>query len=72
VNCNVINYVRTYEVKELTVPVTKMEELKKFYRVIAADETQHCGLESFSEVARIVPPRQDFEIQRIFRLKFLR
>ncbi len=38
VNGNVISYVRTYEVKELTVPVTKMEELKKFYRVIAADE----------------------------------
>jgi hypothetical protein len=33
-----IHYTRTMEVKELTVPVDKLEELKKFYRVIAADE----------------------------------
>ena len=31
-------YTRSIEVKELTVPVDKMDELKKFYRVIAADE----------------------------------
>ena len=35
---NVIHYTRTFEVKELTVPVEKAEELKKFYRIIASDE----------------------------------
>ncbi len=35
---NVIRYNRTYEQKELTVPAAKSEELKKFYRTIAADE----------------------------------
>jgi hypothetical protein len=35
---NVIAYTRTFEVKELSVPVTKAEELKKFYRIIASDE----------------------------------
>jgi hypothetical protein len=33
-----IHYTRSIEIKELTVPVEKMDELKKFYRVIAADE----------------------------------
>ncbi len=35
---NVIRYTRTYEQKELSVPAAKSEELKKFYRTIAADE----------------------------------
>jgi hypothetical protein len=35
---NVITYTRTFEVKELSVPVSKAEELKKFYRIIASDE----------------------------------
>ncbi len=35
---NVINYRRTYEVKELSVPVNRTDELKKFYRMIAGDE----------------------------------
>ena len=35
---NVIAYSRTFEVKELSVPVSKAEELKKFYRIIASDE----------------------------------
>ena len=38
VNGNVIRYTRTFEIKELTVPVSQAEELKKFYRTIAADE----------------------------------
>jgi hypothetical protein len=33
-----IVYTRSIEFKELTVPVAKMDELKKFYRMIAADE----------------------------------
>ena len=35
---NVIHYSRTFEVKELSVPVAKADELKKFYRIIAGDE----------------------------------
>jgi hypothetical protein len=35
---NVIGYTRTFEIKELSVPVSKAEELKKFYRIIAGDE----------------------------------
>ncbi len=35
---NVINYQRTFEVKELSVPVSRADELKKFYRIIAGDE----------------------------------
>jgi uncharacterized protein DUF3857/transglutaminase superfamily protein len=35
---NVIGYTRTFEVKELSVPVSKAEELRKFYRIIAGDE----------------------------------
>ena len=33
-----IAYTRTFEVKELSVPVSKAEELKKFSRIIASDE----------------------------------
>jgi len=35
---NVIDYTRTFEVKELSVPVAKAEDLRKFYRIIAGDE----------------------------------
>jgi len=35
---NVLDYTRTFEVKELSVPVSKADELKKFYRIIASDE----------------------------------
>jgi hypothetical protein len=35
---NVLGYVRSFEIKELSVPVSKAEELKKFYRIIASDE----------------------------------
>jgi hypothetical protein len=38
VNGNVVDYTRTYEVKELSVPVNQAEDLKKFYRIIAGDE----------------------------------
>jgi len=33
-----IHYTRTFEVKELSVPVSRADELKKFYRIIAGDE----------------------------------
>ena len=35
---NVLRYTRAFEVKDLSVPVTKADELKKFYRIIAGDE----------------------------------
>lgn len=35
---NVLRYTRTFEVKELSVPAAKAEALKKFFRVIYADE----------------------------------
>ena len=38
VNGNVVDYTRTFEVKELSVPVDKAEDLRKFYRIIASDE----------------------------------
>jgi len=38
VHGNAIRYTRTLEVKELSVPVSRVEELKRFYRIIAGDE----------------------------------
>ena len=38
VHGNAIRYTRTFEVKELSLPVRRAEELKKFYRIIASDE----------------------------------
>jgi hypothetical protein len=35
---NVLRYTRTFEIKELSVPLNKMDDLKKFYRIIAGDE----------------------------------
>jgi hypothetical protein len=35
---NLIHYSRTYEVKQLSVPVARADDLKKFYRIIAGDE----------------------------------
>ncbi|MFZ3266148.1 MAG: DUF3857 and transglutaminase domain-containing protein [Terriglobales bacterium] len=33
-----LHYARTMEIKELSVPVSQIDELKKFYRIIATDE----------------------------------
>jgi hypothetical protein len=38
VNGNTLKYTRTFEVKELSVPLGKVEDLKKLYRIIAGDE----------------------------------
>jgi hypothetical protein len=35
---NALLYTRSFEIKELSVPVDKLDQLKKFYRVIATDE----------------------------------
>jgi len=37
-NGHVLHYTRSIEIKELSVSVSKIDELKKFYRMIAADE----------------------------------
>lgn len=33
-----LRYTRSYEIKKVDVPLSEIENLKKFYRVIAADE----------------------------------
>ena len=38
VSGNVLRYTRTIEVKESSVPLSKVEDLKKLYRIIASDE----------------------------------
>ena len=38
VDGNTLRYTRTFEVKELSVPLNKVDELKKLYRIIANDE----------------------------------
>jgi len=37
-NGSVLRYTRTFEIKELSVPVSKADDVKKFYRIIASDE----------------------------------
>lgn len=46
---NVIGYTRTFEVKELSVPVDKAEDLRKFYRTIAGDERNTVVLKAASK-----------------------
>jgi len=46
---NVIDYKRTFEVKELSVPVSRADELKKFYRIIAGDERSTVVLKALSK-----------------------
>jgi hypothetical protein len=46
---NVIGYTRTFEVKELSVPVDQTEELRKFYRIIAGDERNNVVLKTASK-----------------------
>lgn len=41
---NTLKYTRTFEVKELSVPVNKMEDLRKLYRIIASDERNNAVL----------------------------
>jgi len=46
VNGNTLKYTRTFEVKELSVPLSKVEDLKKLYRIIAGDERNNAVLKS--------------------------
>ncbi len=41
---NTLKYTRTFEVKELSVPLSKVEDLKKLYRIIASDERNNAVL----------------------------
>ena len=41
---NTLKYTRTFEVKELSVPINKVEDLKKLYRIIAGDERNNAVL----------------------------
>jgi hypothetical protein len=43
---NVIDYSRTFEVRQLSVPVSQSEGLKKFYRIISGDERNTVVLKS--------------------------
>jgi hypothetical protein len=43
---NVLTYTRTMEIKELSVPEDKLEQLKTFYRAIAGDERNTVVLKS--------------------------
>ena len=38
VSGNVLRYTRTYELKDPSIPVSKIDDLKKLYRIIASDE----------------------------------
>lgn len=35
---NTLRYTRIFQIRELSVPVSQAEDLKKFYRFIATDE----------------------------------
>ena len=41
---NVLRYARTFEVKEPSVPMSRIEDLKKLYRIIANDERNNAVL----------------------------
>jgi transglutaminase-like putative cysteine protease len=45
---NLIRYTRTFEIKELSVPASRSDELKKFYRIIANDERNTAVLKTAS------------------------
>ena len=46
---NLIHYSRRFEIKELSVPVAKADELKKFYRIIAGDERNTVVLKAVAQ-----------------------
>jgi len=41
---NALKYTRRYEIKQVSVPVSQVEDLKKFYRIIASDERNNAVL----------------------------
>jgi hypothetical protein len=49
---NVLHYTRSLEIRELSVPLDKMDELKKFYRMIASDERNTAVLKASGDPAK--------------------
>lgn len=47
-NGHTLHYTRTVEIKELSVPVNKIDDLKRFYRIIATDERNTAVLKPVS------------------------
>jgi hypothetical protein len=46
---NAIRYSRTFEIKQLSVPASKADDLKKFYRIVASDERNTAVLKPVSK-----------------------
>jgi hypothetical protein len=46
---SLIRYTRTFEVKQLTVPINRAKELRQFYRSIAKDERSTVLLKRVSQ-----------------------
>jgi hypothetical protein len=44
-----MRYTRTFEIKELSVPVNKAGQLRDFYRIIAGDERNSAVLKRVSQ-----------------------
>lgn len=51
VKANTLVYTRWMEIKEVSVPVEKMEDLRKFYRMIASDERNTAVLKPVEKAA---------------------
>jgi hypothetical protein len=52
VSGNTLRYARAFEIKELIVPMDKMDDLKKFYRIIASDERNTAVLKPSAQSAQ--------------------
>jgi hypothetical protein len=54
---NVLHYSRVYEVKQVTIPVDQMEDLRKFYRIVAGDERSTAVLKPAAVQAAVGAPK---------------
>ena len=52
---NILHYSRVYEIKQLTIPMDQMEDLRKFYRIVATDERSTAVLKPSATVAAAPP-----------------
>jgi hypothetical protein len=55
VHGNVLRYSRVFQVKEVSVPVTQLNDLKRFYRIIAGDERNNAVLKPSTAQASAAP-----------------
>ena len=53
----VLRYSRTFEVRDVMVPASQLDNLKKFYRVIAGDERNNAVLKRVAAQAAVVAPK---------------